>query len=137
MPAAGLGPRLTIDLAALARNWRALEKVSAGALCAAVVKADAYGVGITAASEAFYAAGARFFFTATVDEGLAVRRALPDAHIFILDGLYSAVPPMPMSADRLDAPLPTRFRDGRGLAGLSASGATRTRQSALHFDTGM
>lgn len=88
IPSAGLGPRLTVDLAALARNWRALEQVSAGALCGAVVKADAYGTGIVAASETFYAAGAQFFFTATVDEGIAVRGALPDAHIFILDGLY-------------------------------------------------
>jgi alanine racemase len=88
IPASGLGPRLTVDLAALARNWRALEKVSAGALCGAVVKADAYGTGIVASSEALYAAGARFFFTATVDEGVAVRGALPEAHIFVLNGLY-------------------------------------------------
>ena len=88
VPSAGLGPRLTVDLAALARNFRALEQVSTGALCGAVVKADAYGTGIVASAEALYAAGARFFFTATVDEGLAVRGALPEAHVFILDGLY-------------------------------------------------
>jgi alanine racemase len=88
IPATGLGPRLTVDLGALARNWRALEQVSAGALCGAVVKADAYGTGIVPASEALYAAGARFFFAATVDEAIAVRGALPEAHIFVLDGLY-------------------------------------------------
>ena len=84
----GLGGQLTIDLGALARNWRALDKVSAGALTAAVVKADAYGMGIEMAATALYAAGARFFFVATPDEGIAVRTALPDAHIFVLDGLY-------------------------------------------------
>jgi len=84
----GLGGQLSIDLGALARNWRALDKVSAGALTGAVVKADAYGTGIDMASKALHAAGARFFFTATPDEGMAVRAALPDAHIFILDGLY-------------------------------------------------
>lgn len=84
----GLGGQLSIDLGALARNWRALDKVSAGALTGAVVKADAYGTGITMASKALYAAGARFFFAATPDEGMAVRAALPDAHIFILNGLY-------------------------------------------------
>jgi alanine racemase len=84
----GLGGQLTVDLGALARNWRALDKVSAGALTGAVVKADAYGTGITAASKALYAAGARFFFAATPDEAMAVRAALQDAHIFVLNGLY-------------------------------------------------
>lgn len=84
----GLGGQLSIDLGALARNWRALDRVSAGALTAAVVKADAYGVGIDMASRALHAAGARFFFVATPDEGMAVRAAVPDAHIFVLYGLY-------------------------------------------------
>ncbi|UYN99857.1 MAG: alanine racemase [Devosia sp.] len=84
----GLGGQLSIDLGVLARNWRALDKISAGALTAAVVKADAYGMGIDMAAKALHAAGARFFFVATPDEGMAVRAALPDAHIFILYGLY-------------------------------------------------
>ncbi|GHA35244.1 alanine racemase [Devosia pacifica] len=84
----GLGGQLTIDLGALARNWRALDKVSPGALTAAVVKADAYGTGLAEAARAFANAGAQFFFTATVDEALALRAAVPAAHIFVLDGLY-------------------------------------------------
>lgn len=84
----GLGGQLSIDLGALARNWRALDKVSAGALTGAVVKADAYGTGVTMASKALYSAGARFFFVATPDEGMAVRAAVPEAHIFVLNGLY-------------------------------------------------
>ena len=36
----GYGPRLTIDLGAIQRNWQALDKVSAGALTGAAVKAD-------------------------------------------------------------------------------------------------
>ncbi len=86
--ASGLGGQLSVDLGALARNWRALDKVSAGALTAAVVKADAYGTGITMASKALHAAGAQFFFVATPDEGMAVRAAVPEAHIFVLNGLY-------------------------------------------------
>jgi len=84
----GLGGQLSIDLGALARNWRALDRVSAGALTGAVVKADAYGTGITMASKALHAAGARFFFVATPDEGMEVRAAVPDAHIFVMNGLY-------------------------------------------------
>jgi alanine racemase len=36
---------------------------------------------------ALAAAGAQFFFTATPDEAIAVRNAVPDAHIFVLNGL--------------------------------------------------
>ncbi|WDR03591.1 alanine racemase [Devosia algicola] len=57
----GLGGHLTIDLGALVRNWRALDKVSAGALTGAVIKADGYGVGIVPVAKSLYAAGARFF----------------------------------------------------------------------------
>jgi len=134
IPNAGLGPRLTIDLSALARNWRALEKVSSGALCGAVVKADAYGTGIVAASEALHAAGARFFFTATVDEGMAVRSVLPDAHIFILSGLYPGAAnayvgdrlmPCLSSASMLEEWLAVCLKRNEALP------------AALHFDTGM
>lgn len=134
LPSAGLGPRLTIDLAALARNWRALEQVSAGALCGAVVKGDAYGTGIVAASEAFYAAGARFFFTATVDEGLAVRGALPDAHIFILDGLF------PGAGDTYVAERLMPCLSSLGMLEEWLALCLRRNEAlpaALHFDTGM
>lgn len=134
IPNAGLGPRLTVDLAALARNWRALEKVSIGALCGAVVKADAYGTGIVAASEAFYAAGARFFFTATVDEGIAVRGVLPDAHIFILDGLYPGSAET-YAAERLMPCLNSLSMLEEWLAFcLKRNEAV---PAAIHFDTGM
>ena len=43
--ATGYGGRLTVDLGALIRNWQALDKVSAGSLTGACVKADGYGVG--------------------------------------------------------------------------------------------
>lgn len=134
IPTAGVGPRLTVDVAALARNWRALEKVSAGALCGAVVKADAYGTGIVAASEAFYAAGARFFFTATIDEGLAVRAALPDAHIFILDGLYPGAA-QTYIAERLMPCISSLASLEEWLA--ACLGRQEALPAALHFDTGM
>ncbi len=134
IPAAGLGPRLTVDLSALARNWRALEQVSTGALCSAVVKADAYGIGIVAASEALYAAGARFFFTATVDEGMAVRGALPEAHIFILDGLYPGAAEI-YAGERLMPCLSSLGMLEEWLAFCVKR--NEALPAALHFDTGM
>jgi alanine racemase len=130
----GLGSQLTVDLGALARNWRALDKVSQGALTGAVVKADAYGTGIEMASTALYAAGARFFFAATPDEGIAVRTALPDAHIFILSGLYPGAAnlyirqnlmPVISSMEMLEEWLTKCVERNEGYP------------SAFHFDTGM
>jgi alanine racemase len=79
---------LTIDLDAIAANWRALDRLSApGVQTAAVVKADAYGLGLTRVVRALAAAGARRFFVAQAEEGAAVRQALgPGPQISILSG---------------------------------------------------
>ena len=58
------GALLTIDLGALAANWRALRDRAAPAECASVVKADAYGIGIGPAVRALRDAGCRTFFVA-------------------------------------------------------------------------
>lgn len=130
----GLGGQLSIDLGALARNWRALDKVSAGALTGAVVKADAYGTGITMASKALFAAGARFFFVATPDEGLAVRAALPDAHIFVLNGLYPGAANLYIRQNLMPVISSMAMLEEWLAKCLERNEAY---PSALHFDTGI
>jgi len=79
---------LHIDLEAIAANWRALDAMS-GAACetAAVVKADAYGLGVAPVATRLAAAGVRAFFVADASEGREVRRALgPEPRIFVLYG---------------------------------------------------
>jgi alanine racemase len=81
---------LEIDLGAIAANWRRLrDRVKPGTETAAVVKADAYGLGMAPVASALHAAGCRLFFVANLSEGLALRRALPDARIAILNGFAS------------------------------------------------
>ncbi len=80
--------RLTVDLGALVDNWRDMARRSGKARTAAVVKADAYGMGIEDAGEALFLAGARDFFVATVDEGVTLRLYAPDARIFVLAGIW-------------------------------------------------
>jgi alanine racemase len=76
------GALLTIDLGAICDNWRMLKARLAGAECAAVVKADAYGLGALQVAPALDAAGCRHFFVAHVDEAIALRPALhPDATV--------------------------------------------------------
>lgn len=70
---------LHIDLAALAANWRALDAASGhGTQTGAVVKANGYGLGAGKVARALADAGARRFFVALAEEGVAVRKALGD-----------------------------------------------------------
>ncbi len=76
-PADRAGAVLTVDLAALAENWRLLKR-RAGAACdvGAVVKADAYGLGLEPVARTLKAAGCATFYVAHLDEGLALRPIL-------------------------------------------------------------
>jgi alanine racemase len=71
---------LTIDLDAIAANWQALDAASAASVeTAAVIKADAYGLGVGRVARALAAAGARTFCVAAAEEGAALRDALGEA----------------------------------------------------------
>ncbi len=82
------GLRLTVDLGALVENWRDLARRSGKARTSAVVKADAYGLGIEDVGETLYSAGARDFFVATADEGATLRLYAPEARVFVLSGIW-------------------------------------------------
>ncbi|MBL3573051.1 alanine racemase [Rhodovulum sulfidophilum] len=79
---------LTIDLDALARNWKALDRASgAGVETGAVVKADGYGLGGDRVARALAQAGARRFFVAVAEEGAQIRNALgPGPQICVFSG---------------------------------------------------
>ncbi|OIP87489.1 MAG: alanine racemase [Rhodobacterales bacterium CG2_30_65_12] len=80
--------QLTIDLDAIAANWRALDALSdAEVQTAAVIKADAYGLGIAKVARALAAAGARRFFVAVAEEAWGLREALgPGPEIGVFSG---------------------------------------------------
>jgi alanine racemase len=78
---------LTIDLAALAANYRRLRDLASPAECAAVVKADAYGLRMAMAAPALARAGCKTFFVATLDEARALRALLLDPAIYVFAGL--------------------------------------------------
>src|SRR5689334_12409040 len=76
---AGATGVIIVDLARLRANWRALADLVAPAECAAVVKADAYGLGAERAVPALLDAGCRSFFVATLEEAQSVRGLAPGA----------------------------------------------------------
>ncbi len=84
---AGPPARLVIDLDALARNYAKLRALAAPADCAAVVKADAYGLGIAPVARRLAREGCRRYFVATADEARALRALLPGALIYVLEGV--------------------------------------------------
>ena len=83
------GAVLTIDLVALKGNWRLLKQRAGVAECGAAVKGNAYGLGIEPVSRALWEAGCRSYFVARPKEGEELRAILPDAMIYVLDGLFT------------------------------------------------
>src|ERR1700734_1460027 len=75
-PAIRAGAILEIDLGAIVANWKLLAAKAAPAACAAVVKANGYGLGAAQVGQALKAAGCRRFYVATLDEGIALHTAL-------------------------------------------------------------
>jgi alanine racemase len=124
------GAVLTIDIGALKHNYKLLSKKAGRAVCAAAIKADAYGVDMAHAAPAFWQAGCQTFFVSRPQEGEALRNILPEAVIYVLDGLYSGqssfyaqhkLRPALVSIDQV--------REWAGVAG--------NLPCALHVDTGI
>jgi alanine racemase len=86
-PAAQAGGILTVDLGAIADNWRALGRRAMPSECAAVIKADGYGCGIEQVADALAKAGCKTFFVADLAEARRVRDVAADPAIYVLNGL--------------------------------------------------
>jgi alanine racemase len=125
---------LTIDLDALAANYRRLRELAGLAECAAVVKADAYGLGMAEAAPALWRQGCKTFFVATPDEARALRKLLPHAIIYVLAGL------MPGTADIFRKhglrPILNSADEIREWASFSAK-VGEALPCAIHVDSGM
>jgi alanine racemase len=122
---------LTVDLDAVAANWRLLAATH-GKETAAVVKADAYGLGAAAVAPHLLAAGVRHFFVAQLSEAVALRPLLPGAMIGVLNGFaaadagaYTTHDLVPVLGSLPDIEAYRRFAAGRPLPAM------------LHVDTGM
>ena len=129
------GGWLTIDLGGIVANWRALRERAAPAECAAVVKADAYGLGIDRVAPALSDAGCRSFFVAHLAEAARLRALLPaDRDIYVLNG----IPPGTAAEFAARGLLPVlnsleQVASWQALAALQG----RSLPAALQIDTGM
>jgi alanine racemase len=77
-----------IDTRALEDNYRALRQLAPdGAGCVAVVKANAYGHGLSLCAPAAVRAGAEWLAVASVEEAVSARALAPQARLLALGGL--------------------------------------------------
>ncbi|MFK7902336.1 MAG: alanine racemase [Nitratireductor sp.] len=128
--------RLTIDLNALVSNWKKLRTLSkSGNLktteAGAVIKANAYGLGIEKVVPALTNAGCETFFIATLQEGARVRKLNKSARIYVLNGFHQSafdfykkhkLTPILCTPQDIDAFLQVKAKKS---------------EAALHIDTGM
>lgn len=86
---------LTVNLSAISQNWLMMRRsLKPGTQCAAVVKANAYGLGVARVAQALYAAGCRAFFVARLAEGIELRRIIPNKiPVYVLQGTLAGEEP--------------------------------------------
>ena len=125
---------LEIDVAGVVANWRFLAQRVAPADCAAVVKADGYGLAASVVAGALAGAGCRRFFVATLDEALALRQTLAQpCEIAVLNG------PVPGSAEEFVRSnlVPVLNEPGQIAEWERVATKRGPLPAILHLDTGM
>ncbi len=117
---------LDVNLAALSANLHAMRQQAPGTKVAAVVKADAYGLGLAGVLPML---ACDTYFVARLAEGIALRSLAPKARIFVFDGAQD---------ETVAALIAHRLIPVLGSLGeIARWQAARGGEAALHIDTGM
>ncbi|MBY0292568.1 MAG: alanine racemase [Alphaproteobacteria bacterium] len=127
---------LVIDLKAVAHNYRTLRSLTKeGTICAAVLKANAYGLGIKEVASCLYQEGCRHFFLAHLSEAIELQHVLKhDSFIYVLNGLrkgdeevYAYYNLIPVLSDISQIQAWNTFSKNK----------QQCLKAAIHFDTGL
>ncbi|NET71493.1 MAG: alanine racemase [Sphaerospermopsis sp. SIO1G2] len=122
---------LHVELTNIIANWRMLEACHHGQT-GAVVKANAYGLGVAPVAQALARHGCTIFFVATLEEAITLRAALPEVTIYVFQGLLRGEADVYI-AHRL-RPIINTLQQLQDWAPIEAA---TTLPAALHIDTGM
>lgn len=87
-------PKLEINLSALKQNYRTLQSKCAPSLCSAVVKADAYGLGIAPVVLALHEEACSLFWVAYAHEAVAVYDVLSSVDIAVFQDFNKETLPL-------------------------------------------
>ncbi|MBA3814136.1 MAG: alanine racemase [Alphaproteobacteria bacterium] len=127
---------LVIDLDAVAHNYHTLSaRVRKGVICAAVLKANAYGMGVREVATRLYHEGCRHFFLAQISEAIELKTFVgEDASIYVLNGIrrgeeevYAHYELIPVLGDPLQIHLWNSFCQTKN----------QSLKAVLHCDTGL
>ena len=130
--------KITIDLNSIEKNYKLIKK-KIGKECsiAAVLKANAYGLGIKEISIKLKELGCKFFFVATLKEGMELRKILKDIEIFVLNGpIFFDVKIYNYFLDYNLIPIFNSLKELELWIRLESKNKKKTK-IGLHFDTGM
>ncbi len=78
---------LHVNLRGIQDNFTFMARQAPAAIPSAVLKSNAYGIGIDPVGKALWEVGAQHFFVSTVQEGVQLRALLSEATIYVLNGL--------------------------------------------------
>ncbi len=126
-----------IDLDNVAYNYKKVQEESShNVIVSAVVKGDSYGLGAVPISRRLYSEGCRYYFVATIEEGIAIREALPqeDVKVFILSGPLAGTEEM-FIKHNLTPVLNNRFQADLMIA--ESKKQNKKLDVVVHIDTGM
>lgn len=128
---------LTIDLKALAENYRLFQKeAGSGCAVAGVVKADAYGLGMEAVIGALESLSCPLYFTATLEEALAVRD-VTDKPVAAFNGVQTAEQAESCITRHITPVLNSLHDIALWRDMLTARDVADVPPAMIHFDTGM
>ena len=124
---------LEIDLGTIRRNWCTVRETFRGATVGAVVKQDAYGLGVAEIAPLLSMLGCRDFWVADLDEALSLRALLPAARIYVLHGLAGA----PASAFRAHHLVPVLMDPAELPLARAEAARAGVFEIGLQLDTGL
>jgi alanine racemase len=125
---------LTVRLESVVGNYKIFQRLAGPSLVAAVVKADAYGLGADMIASRLAIAGCDTFFVARLEEGVRLRPLVPTARIFVLDG--GAPDAVPALIHHRLTPVLNSLAEIAGWDAAARASHTRL-DCAIHIDTGM
>ncbi|CAH1653207.1 alanine racemase [Chelatococcus asaccharovorans] len=126
--------RLDVDLAAVRANFAEMRRRFTGRSVTAVVKSDAYGLGLEPVVASLLAAGCDTFWVDDLDEALRVRALAPAATVYTLLGLAGREPIAFRRAEVI--PVLVSLAEMRAVAAFAAAAGIAV-PVAIQIDTGL